>query len=569
MSRRPLRLVVVVVLATAGCSLPLSPGVHPVGDAPAVQRPGLPLQVIPPGPKPGDTPVGTVLGFLGAEASSDGHHAIARQFLTPGASTGWKDDAQVEVYDPDELVVTQEPGATASATTVRVTAKVTALVRPDGSYVVTPGSTVVEEYPLVRKDQQWLLASAPPGLLLTEADRGRLFSPESIYYLAPVAPGSAPHVVPDQVFLPVGGDLATTLVSRMLEPPSAALAGSVWTAVPPRTSLRSVTQSVSGVVTVDLVGAETLSGSLAQSFSAQLAWTLRGLGPAFRGLRVLMDGRSLDVPGVGVVQDPDQWVTYDAEGEGTSPPYFFVSKRRLAASVDLPAGPATAGEPGDGHAIAVDAVAVTPDRVTAALLETGPGGLVTVRTGLLRGTSFPVVARATGLRSPSWGSGERGLWLLRGDRGVALLSQGLHPVMVDGLPAGHLDGLAVARDGVRIALLVGGGVYVGRIVFVGATPHVVGLTAILPLMHQARQVVWESGTELVVLGRLTRSVQVVRVAVDGSSSETLNTAGLVPTEIAASPGGVIVVSGQRLYLLTSGVFRQVQPDAASAVVYPG
>jgi hypothetical protein len=89
--RRLAWLPLVVALLT-GCSLPLPGGVEAVGDLPAEQREPVPLAVIPPGPQPGATPRETVFGFLGAEASSGGRHAIARQFLTARERARWRDD---------------------------------------------------------------------------------------------------------------------------------------------------------------------------------------------------------------------------------------------------------------------------------------------------------------------------------------------------------------------------------------------------------------------------------------------------------------------------------------------
>jgi hypothetical protein len=193
----------------------------------------------------------------------------------------------------------------------------------------------------------------------------------------------------------------------------------------------------------------------------------------------------------------------------------------------------------------------------------------TVRVGPLRGSSFPVVARGLRLTSPSWGAGDRGLWLLRDGRDVVRVDSGLHPVTVLGLPPGRLTGLAVSRDGVRVALVAGGRLYVGRVEIVGGQPRVVGLSPVLPPLHASTDVAWASGTEVVALGVLTRSRQAVRVSVDGSSVQTLNTAGLTPTQLAASPAGVVLVSAARLFLSTGGTFQQVQTDAASAPAFPG
>lgn len=564
------RLLALVVLAS-GCSLPLPRDVHEVGEVPAQLRPGGVLQVIPPGPRPDDTPAETVLGFLGAQASSEGRHAIARQFLVGSQRARWRDDAEVQVYDPDALTVTQLAGASGDRAVVRVTARVIAGVRADGSYVVRPNVTITEDYALERTGGQWLLADVPAGLRLTAADRQRSFAPFPIYYLGPATADRGAGLVADHVFLPVGGDVATTLVTRMLMPPSSALAGSVSTAVPRGTSLQGkVGVSGAGIVTVDLIGmARVPTGTAAQQLSAQLVFTLRSLGASFRGLRLLVDGRPLVVPGEGDVQDAAKWESYEPDGLGPNPPYYFASARRLRASVVLPPGPATAGEPGQGGAVAVDAVAVTPDRIRVALLEGGPSGPVTVRIGPLRGPSFPVAVRAPGLSSPTWGSGQHGLWLIRSGAQIVRVDRGLRAVTVLGLPPGRIDALSLSRDGVRIAVAVAGRVYVGRIEVVNGVPRVVGLTLLAPALHGTVAVSWASSTELVALGVLTRSLQVLRIAVDGSAVSTMNSAGLDPTHVTASPEGVLVASSGRLYLSTGGAFRLVQSDASVAPAFPG
>jgi len=564
------RVLVLLLVLSTGCSLPLSKGVHSVGEVQAPQRQVAPLDVIPPGPKAGATPVETVLGFLGAQASSDGRHAIARQYLSAQARTTWDDDVDVQVYDPDTLEVQQLGGGTTSDAVVRVAARVTALVRADGSYVARPDVMLTESYRLVRGQGGWQLAEVPDGLRLTAADRLRAFAPFPVYYLAPGVGDALPQLVPDQVFLPVGTDLARTLVSRLLRPPSQALLGSVATAVPDGSVVREVSASSSGVVTVDLGGVGSLPvGRHAQDLSAQLVWTLRSLGASFRGLRLEVQGRPLAVPGEKEVQDAGEWDTYDPQGLGPRPPYFFTSGRRLRSSIELPSSPATTGAVGDGRAVAVDEVAVTPDRTRVALLEESPSGVTTVRTGPLRGTSFGLVARVRRLTSPSWGSSRWGLWLVRDGREVVRLQNGLRHVPVAGLPSGSVSSLAVSRDGVRVALVVGGRLYVGRIELVAGSPRVVGLTQVLPALHAATRVTWESGTGLVVIGVLNRSVQVARVAVDGSSVQVLNTAGLVPRGVTASPAGVVLATANGLFLSTGGAFRQVQVLAASAPAFPG
>lgn len=571
MSRgRQLLLVLLGTALAAGCSLPLPDGVHEVGDVGGEARQGRPLEVIPPGPRAGASPAEAVLGFLSAQASAVGEHEIARRFLTPGESARWEDEGEVQVYDPDRLQVRALPGGTTQEQVVRVTARVTGTVREDGSFVARPGDAVTEDYEVGRVQGEWRLRDVPDGLRLTMADLQRAFEPVPVFYLAPPVDEETPHLVPDVVFLPVEGDRVTALVRRLLGAPSQALAGSVRTAVPAGMRLRRATLSGAGVARVELVGgAARPAGQGAQDLSAQVVWTLRSLGAAFRSLRLTVDGRPLAVPGGGTTQDARDWEDYDPDGLGPNPPYLFTAGRRLRASVELPANPATSGDVGAGSAVPVDVAALTPDRTTVALLDTRDPGDVVVRVGPLRGAQFPVVARAAGLSSPSWGSADHGLWLVREGRELVRVDGGLQPVTVLGLPEGRVQSLAVSRDGARVALVVGGRLHVGRVEVVKGTPRVVGLSEVLPSLSSVVQVVWGSSTELVAVGRRTRANQVVRMSVDGSSARTLNTAGLTPTAVAACPAGLVVASGDRLYLAAESGFRLAQTDASRAPVFPG
>ncbi|MCU1592622.1 MAG: Lipoprotein LpqB, beta-propeller domain-like protein [Frankiales bacterium] len=561
-----------LLLASTACSLPLSHDVSTVRAVEAQPRKSGDIQVLPPGPKPTDTPSEVVVGFRGAQANAERRHAIARQFLTAQEAAAWRDDSEVQVYDPDREVEPHViPGGTAARTVVEVSSTVTGEIAGDGSYSARAAARVTERYVLEKVKGEWRLADVPNGLRLTPADRDRAYQPTSVYYLALAVGDTPPHLVPDQVFLPRGGDAARTLVTRLLLGPSGAVAQSVTSAFPAGTRLRRVAVSGAGLVTVDLDSSLARQRTAAlEALSAQLVWTLRGLGPSFTGLRLLQKGLPVKVPTVGAVQDASDWASFDPEGLGPTPPYFFLAGRRLRSSSPLASGPATAGGPTDPGAIAVDAAAVTPDRTQVALLTGRPTGPVTITTGPLRGP-FTTGPRGQGLASPSWGSGQYGLWLLQSGRQVVLLRNGsreLQTVTVLGLPAGRLQALAMSRDGARAGLVVGGQVWVGRVEVVDGLPRIAGLTMVLPDLSRARALAWASGIELVVIGRLARDDQVVRLAVDGSTATPLNSTGVLdkPESVAASSAGVLVGSGTGIYLAGRG-FSRVQ--TGTVPVYPG
>ena len=567
--RRGLLALVAAGLVCGGCSLPLSDAVQPVGEVPAEQPLAAPLQVIPPGPHAGASPAATVLGFLGAQASSDNRHAIAREYLAPTARGSWDDREQVLVYDPAQLVVRALPGATSRHAEVRVSSVVVGAVHQDGSYEARTRKHVAEDYVLDRTGGEWRLSRVPAGLRLTPADRERSFRASAVYYL--VATGETPHVIPDRYLLPVGQDPASALVRRLLMPPSAALAGSVETAVPKGSRLRQdVRLSSSGIATVDLTGfAQPPRAAAAQNLSAQLVWTLRSLGSSFKGLRLLADGQVLPVPGQGAVQDPGAWDAFDPDGIGRNLPYYYVVDRRLRSSDDLPPGPLVSGTPGEGPALGVDRVAVTPDRRRVAVLSSERGGDV-LRVGALGGSTFRVAVRAPRLRFPSWGSGLNGLYLLRGDREVLRVTDaGVQVVRVSGLPAGPVTALSASRDGVRIAAAVSGRLYAGRVSVSAAGAVASRFTEVLPGLTDVSVASWATSSEVVVLGRLTHPHQVVRLAVDGSRASVVDTSGLLPTDVSASAAGILVVSGTRLQLSTGGAFSRIDAARATAPAFPG
>lgn len=573
-ARLPALALLLAVLA--GCSLPVPRGVHPVRSVGVSRDDSGDIQVLPPGPKPGETPEEIVQHFLAAQANAADQHAVARQFLAEPAASTWKDDTGVQVYDPDSLRVLALPASPgpAGVTTVEVSATVVGQVREDGSYAARPSVPLREAYGLAQVRGEWRLVRVPVGLRLTAADRERSYRPSQVFYLAPASDVVPAHLVPDLVLLPSdtpGALDVDRLVRRLVQPPSVALGRSVSTAFPRGTEVRSVTMSGTGVVTVDLGGPLAALGPTArQGLSAQLVWTLRQLGSTFTGLRLLSNGVPFDVPSEGEVQAAGDWNTYDPEGLGRNPPYFYVASRRLRSSSPLPPGPATSGSPGRGGAFAVDAVAVTPDRSRLALFEGAAPGRVTVHLGAPDGTGYTTGVTAPGLASPSWGSGQDGLWALQQGRSVVLLTDGLRklvPVTVPGLPAGPLQSLAVSRDGVRVALVVAGRLYTGRVDRTPAGPQVDGLAEVQPGLRDVTRVAWSSSTGLVVLGALTRPRQVLRMSADGSSTTVVNSSGLVPLTVAAAGSALVVGTKDGLYTASGSGFTA--GVAGGAPVFPG
>lgn len=573
--------VTALVLLLAGCGLPLPDGVQSAGDVQPQRDAPAVIEVLPPGPQPGASPEQIVSGFLNAQSSPADDHAVAREFLAPGVE--WDDEAGAVIYDLRSRRFAQDPAAPMS---FAVRFQTIARISADGSYSLESEPGIAAYTVAQQPDGEFRLVDVPPGLLLTTGDRDRSFEPYNVFFLARDADGSAAaRLVPDRVFLPVTAEVAQALVERLLGGASDALGGAVDSAAPAGTTA-AVSES-DEIVTVDLSAqAQALQTRERQRLAAQLVWTLV---PTFSGVRLLVEGRPLDVPGAGEVQDRSDWQEYAPVGTRSdeAPELYYVQDRvlRTLGREALPASEATAA-----GGLAVDEVAVSPVGGTLALISRGEGGDA-LHVGPPTGP-FPAVLRKGGLRSPSWGPGTQGVWVLEpGPRPILWLvpaqpaGDAAQPQPVT-YPhpqgAGPLSAFSVSRDGARIALVFGEGaarrLYIGRVVPDGGRLRVSGAERIAPDLVSVADVAWQDGTSLVVLASKPDLPQLVlwTLAVDGSTGPNpVQRQGLqgVPSSLAAMPGQPLTVAAELdgrsvLFRDTGSLFLpQEQPGRAPA--YPG
>lgn len=572
------------VLLTA-CGLPLESGVRSSGRVAGDSVEPADIQVLPPGPRRDAGARAIVLGFLGAQSNPDDGHAIARQFLHPDVRPAWDDRSNVVVYDPASLEIAPDP-LDESAVVVR--AEVLARIADDGAYLLDPGR-LDEVYRLRPDDEgQLRLTEVPAGLRLTPADAGRSFSPFEVYFLGPVPDtDSTAPLVPDRVFLPVGADPVDALVRRLLAGPSAPLRGAVTSALPPGTALRRPVTTADGVVTVDLTAQVRETDQQARrQLSAQLVWTLQGAGQVFTSLRLLVEGRPLQVDDAPPLQDRSDWAAYDPAGSTSDRvPALYVQDRRVRPL----AGPLASSAATDGS-LPVDSAVASPADGALALL-TRLEGVDEVRAGPVSGP-FPVLVARAGVSSMSWGGGGRGLWLVArrgqadGSGPEVLVADPEAPGSVGSVPyaqpsgAGPLTVLRVSRDGARVAAVFGEGadrqLHVGRIERGSEGLQLTGLRSVAPTLTDVADVAWESGTSLVALARLDTTTRLpVRVAVDGSELEPVRTLGLdgEPQTLTATVGRPLVVGavlGDRpvLFVQEGELFR-LQNGTGGDPSYPG
>ena len=574
--RARLLLPLVLVVLTA-CGLPLPNGVRDAAGARGDEPDAGGIVVVAPGPQPDMTATELVTAFLYAlSRSPQDDYAIARQFLAPDVECCGQ-DSEVVLYPlaARRISVTPDPRL------VRVAFDSVGRILQDGSYRLED-SLVRDDFRVVPVDGQLRLASVPRGLRLLEDDLERSFTPYDVHFLGRDVDGEpSGRLVPDRVFLPALGEPGQALVDALLSGPTRRLAPAVLSAAPAGTTAR--VRADSGVVTVDLSEqVRRLDARARQRLAAQLVWTLV---PVYSGVRLRVAGEPF-ASGGRSVQDRTDWSEYDPVAISGDAPLLYLQDRRLRSlDRELQQSPVTTG------ALPVDAAALSPSAPSLAVRTRRSRLVDEVRIGPLRGGFGDPVLRGPGLTSLSWGPGEQGLWVLQpGPPAVVWLVPGgeaedRRPQRVPFVPpagAGSLSALKVSRDGARIALVLGGQLYVGRVEPTGPAAGGASGWRIAELGWVSRELVgvtdvaWQTGTSLVALGAFEPDGQLfpAEVAVDGSTLDVVQRplVGAVAVEIAAAPRLPLVVAadveGERqLYRDNGTLFRRQGPG--SSPFYPG
>lgn len=531
---------------------------HPLENSDPLSDPYVRMIAKP--PQPGATEKDIVEGFLRASATLDRGQSVAREYLAGGLPHGWRPDGRVTVYDsPDDYDLRVLPGKAASAgqtATVELSARHVADITPDGDYIATTSGAMTERFQLTNVRGQWRITGLPPdalaGLLLSRADVARAFRPLNLYFYDP----REQTLVPDSIMVPVQArsELATTLVRALLHGPTAWLSPAVRTTFPSGTTLRGSAPLNGGTVTVNLGGAVTGKSSAELSMmSAQLVWTLRQL-PEMRQMNLQVNGATVDVPGGsgdgGTPQSTD-FADRDPSGlqGGESQPYFVRDGRvyLLAGAKETPAdGPAGSGVASLRHP------AVSFDQTYAAALSENGDRLYVA--GLSDGGKLVERYRGRALTPPSydrygdvWFADRRG----SGKSDVYLLERTMKRLTVtsDFLNTSDVRALRVARDGTRVAALVGTGdtskIMIGPIIWQGGGKVQIGqMRQIGTDLAQVSDIAWRDADTLVALGQGPRgAVQPYTVPANGTQASATGYAGPEARTITAAPQSAPLLIG--------------------------
>lgn len=241
----------------------------------------------PPGPAEGADPEAIVNGFLLAVQANPPSTAVARSFLTDDAKAVWKPAAGTVVYD----------NATLSAHGDQVRARLSGAHRldPSGGWRGGSTSSVLDlGFGLVQQHGQWRIANPPSALPVPSSYFRSLYAPYTLYFYD----RTGTVLVPTQIYLPRGQQVASNLVRGLLDGPGPDLGRITQEAEGPSGGLVGpVVTNEEGIAEVPFSpDVQRLSAGDLHRLVVQLAWTLSQV-PGIIRLRVTADGVPVTLPG--------------------------------------------------------------------------------------------------------------------------------------------------------------------------------------------------------------------------------------------------------------------------------
>jgi hypothetical protein len=270
-----LALILVAVLATAGCAqLPRSGAIK---SGPNLES-GLTTDYLyysPIGPVEGDTQIDILNGFLNAGTGPQNDYATARDYLSEAFKSAWNPSEEVLIQRGKPVVAVYPENL------AEVSVETMAKVNADGQYVALPsGSSQLLDFEFVKENGQWRISQAPNLTVIIKPVFDVIFRSYSLYFFD----NQFRYLVPDLRWFPSRASTGTRLVNALLKGPSDWLDGAVQSALPKGTKLATDSVTVvNGIASVDLTNRALTASPIARQYlKAQLRLTLSQLSNVSR-----------------------------------------------------------------------------------------------------------------------------------------------------------------------------------------------------------------------------------------------------------------------------------------------
>ncbi len=424
--------------------------------------------VAPDAPTSGAQPDQVVRGFIAASARPDADggtgssFAAARQYLTPQAQATWRPSTQPIVILDDNYRTEVDP---LSAGAVTVTGNSPGALDTSRSFR-SVGAAYSGAMHLEKVDGEWRISDPPPDLLLTASDFPTAYRQRVLYFLD----RSGTLVVPDIRHMVIGqttANRANRLLTLLMDGPASTLAGAVTSSFTERSALRSnPSVDPDGVLHVDFTGVDVSTTEASRALAAQVVWTL---SPTTPRISISVDGVPLDpaqpVYTINSVSsfDPDR---LPGTGQVASDPFYVSPGGAITGLLD---GRPVPGPLGSGSPTVLSAAASATTRVTAAVAVDPAGGQQLLLTSPDQLDRADPALKADTLTQPSLTRAGDEAWVVQNGavKPEVYRVSTAGPPSRERVPADELTGkgtvtaLALSPDGVRVAIVAGGQLYVG------------------------------------------------------------------------------------------------------------
>lgn len=535
----------------------------------------------PAGPAAGIDFLSVVREFVQRSASSTDRHAAARQYLLDPQSD-WDDAASVTVLESssESSFDTVPLGPDPDTGGERVRIRGVALGRLSSSGAFEPDQRRIETEVVVQRSPagQWRIAELDPGVLVPLDEFELQYRSVRSWFVDP----ARQVVVADRRYIPLYPQAAqaSRVLDALLAGPSTSLLGAATSTLQQARPRSNVGVGETGELVVDLTEVGELDPAGRGLLAAQVVLALDEVG--VRRVRLTVDGVALlpDRPVLG--RDDVAALTAGSE-PGADVPALVAAGGRLQ-QLSPGAGTSELTGPAGNGAYDVESGASTADGQRLAVVARAGGARFLLLGGGADGGVAEVGLSAGTMTRPTWTPTGAEVWTVLNGATVARVSTGGAGAPVDGqvnaeelVAFGPIEDLRLSRDGVRVAAVVGGGLYTGAVTrSIDGEVAIRGVRRLRSLdLTEVTSADWRSGDTIVVTtARTGRGV--AEVSVDGLQLT------LRPVTNLTSPLGAVAAAPNRPLLVTdaSGVWsfgggqqdawRQVLGGAQDAVAaYPG
>lgn len=459
-----LALLLAAIVMLAGCGgLPSTSSPQAIG---VVERDAGVVDV--PAPTAGKEPDLLLRDFVKASSEPSGRHSAARKFLTKSAQTRWDDSASISIVDKIDVFFDTRGSDTA---TLLIRAAKVGDLDSQGVFRAEEG-TLEARVTMTRENNEWRIDQLPDGVIVDRSQFLNAYHEVSLYFVNK----QNNLVVADPRWLSVRTDeLAAQLIDMLISGPRQALASSVENKLGADVHLRSTLTKIDGRdsdvgigiggVKMDFQGIGGLNQANRTLLAAQVIWTLSSAGIA-GPYEILADGAPLDPqrPGPLTVEDV---VGFSPDQEDQNLGLLAITDGKLVNVVESGVTPVD-GPLGQPSRLVSASLSRKGDQIAAVRTVDEPGGIrQQLLVGALGADAAPV-ASANSMTRPTWSPADNTVWTALDGDTVIRAAQGADgrwfSTAVDSRDIAELGGaiteMRMSGDGVRVALIVGGRVFI-------------------------------------------------------------------------------------------------------------